>query len=101
MEYQLHGGDIYHGKIALDFSVNVNPLGLPGGVQKTLRDSVEHWNCYPDPECGELKKRLAEHHGIEQERIVCGNGAADLIYRLVLLKRPKQEIGRASCRERV
>ena len=33
MEYQLHGGDIYHGKIALDFSVNVNPLGLPCGVQ--------------------------------------------------------------------
>ncbi|MCI9104944.1 MAG: threonine-phosphate decarboxylase [Lachnospiraceae bacterium] len=92
MEYQLHGGDIYHGKIALDFSVNVNPLGLPCGVQKTLRDSVEHWNCYPDPECGELKKRLAEHHGIEQERIVCGNGAADLIYRLVLLKRPKQAL---------
>ncbi|MCI8269778.1 MAG: threonine-phosphate decarboxylase [Lachnospiraceae bacterium] len=92
MGYQLHGGDIYHGRIALDFSVNVNPLGIPLGVQKVLRASVEHWNRYPDPECGELSRRLAEYHGTERERIVCGNGAADLIYRLISLKKPKQAL---------
>ena len=38
---KLHGGDIYEEKILLDFSVNVNPLGIPNGVCQVLKASVE------------------------------------------------------------
>ncbi|MCI8661318.1 MAG: aminotransferase class I/II-fold pyridoxal phosphate-dependent enzyme [Lachnospiraceae bacterium] len=92
MGYALHGGDIYHGKIRDDFSVNVNPLGLPPGVRQVLRESVEGWSRYPDPECGRLIRRLADYHGTSKERIVCGNGAADLIYRLAYQARPKRAL---------
>lgn len=88
----LHGGDIYHGGVRDDFSVNVNPLGLPQTVRRRLRDSVEEWSRYPDPECRELTRQLAEYHGLERERIVCGNGAADLIYRLACWLRPKKAL---------
>ena len=88
MAGDLHGGDIYNKKITLDFSVNVNPLGMPSGVRQALRDSIGHWSRYPDPECRELAGRLGERHNIEKERIVCGNGAADLIYRLAWAVRP-------------
>ena len=92
MGYGLHGGDIYHGKIREDFSVNINPLGLPLGVIQMLRESVEGWSLYPDPECGELIRCLADYHGTQRERIVCGNGAADLIYRLAYLEKPGQAL---------
>ena len=29
MERYEHGGDIYRKRILLDFSVNINPLGMP------------------------------------------------------------------------
>lgn len=88
MDDYKHGGDIYRNMITHDFSVNLNPLGMPETVKKALRDSVEHWNRYPDSECGELTARLAEHHQISKENILCGNGAADLIYQLVQAKKP-------------
>lgn len=88
MNENLHGGDIYNKKITLDFSVNVNPLGMPPRVQQVLRDSIEYWDRYPDPECRALTRKLGEYHGVGAERIVCGNGAADLIYRLVSAVRP-------------
>lgn len=92
MAGRLHGGDIYQGGIRYDFSVNVNPLGLPSKVKEVLRASVDHWDRYPDPECRELTERLAEYHKAEKGRIVCGNGAADLIYRLVCRIKPCQAL---------
>ena len=88
MEGRRHGGDIYQGGITWDFSVNVNPLGIPFRVRQAIRESADRSDRYPDTECRELVKELAEYHGTEGERIVCGSGAADLIYRLVYLLKP-------------
>ena len=32
-----HGGDIYRNQVRLDFSVNVNPLGMPESVRQALQ----------------------------------------------------------------
>ena len=37
MEYQ-HGGDIYSQKISMDYSVSLNPLGLPEGVKNAVKE---------------------------------------------------------------
>ena len=91
MEYQ-HGGDIYSREIALDYSANINPLGLPPGVRKTLKQCVEGELCslYPDSSCRALRQALAQHHGIPEEHIICGNGAADLIFGLAAALRPER-----------
>ena len=34
-KYQ-HGGDIYSNKVSIDYSANINPLGLPQGVKEEL-----------------------------------------------------------------
>ena len=44
----IHGGDIYRNRIRLDFSVNVNPLGVPGSVKESLRTAVDDCEKYPD-----------------------------------------------------
>ena len=35
-EKSVHGGDVYHNQVELDFSVNINPFGMPDGVKKAL-----------------------------------------------------------------
>ncbi len=96
----IHGGDIYSAKEQLgrlgnppeilDFSANINPLGLPAGVRQAIRDSVESFDIYPDPLCRELVAGLSNHEGVPPEWILCGNGAADLIYRTVYAVKPKK-----------
>jgi threonine-phosphate decarboxylase len=76
----------------LDFSVNTNPLGMPGAVRDAIRDHVDDYARYPDALCGELRAALARHEGVSEEAICCGNGAADLIFRLCLALRPRHTL---------
>ena len=92
MNQHIHGGDIYRNRITSDFSVNLNPLGLPEEVETCLRESIKDWGRYPDPECKRLTERLAELHQTEASGVFCGNGAAELIYLLVQAKKPKKAL---------
>ena len=87
-----HGGDIYSREISLDFSANLNPSGMPEGVKTALKNSVSEWENYPDPLCRKMCKALSEYENFPIGNIVCGNGAADLIYRLVKAVNPKKVI---------
>lgn len=87
-----HGGDIYTRQIEYDFSANLNPLGMPESVKAALKNSVSEWESYPDPLCRKLSCALSEYEDFPAENIVCGNGAADLIYRLVSAVKPKKAV---------
>ena len=84
----MHGGDIYRNKVHMDFSVNVNPLGIPEEVMKALERSVRKAEAYPDPDCEELKQAIAEHFGLKPEQVVCGNGASELLLAICRWKKP-------------
>ena len=86
------GGDIYSRQIEYDFSANLNPLGMPESVISVLKKSVGEWESYPDPLCRNLRCALSEYEDFPAENIVCGNGAADLIYRLVSAVKPKKAV---------
>lgn len=85
-----HGGN--HSGDILDFSVNINPLGMPERVKKILAENTDKFAEYPDPYCTRLIRKLSEHEKISPENIVCGNGAADLIYRLVYALKPHKAL---------
>ncbi|OON86974.1 hypothetical protein BXO88_05375 [Oribacterium sp. C9] len=89
MEYH-HGGDIYEKNIRLDFSININPLGMPYGARDAAIKGVELSTFYPDWNQRELRKAVSEHIGIKGENLLFGNGAADLIYRLMQVIRPEK-----------
>lgn len=90
-EYQ-HGGDIYSQEILLDYSANINPLGMPESVKEAVRQAVDHAAVYPDSCCRRLRAALGEFHQVEPERIICGNGAADLIFQLAYALKPKRAL---------
>ncbi|MBQ9891113.1 MAG: pyridoxal phosphate-dependent class II aminotransferase [Firmicutes bacterium] len=86
-----HGGDIFaEERKILDFSVNINPLGMPQHVRDAALYAVEHETSYPDPFCRKLTAALSGRYGLLEENIVCGNGASDLILRLCAAVRPEK-----------
>ena len=85
-----HGGNIYSGNIKYDFSANINPLGMPENVKKILMKSVDLYEYYPEPYSEKLVSAIAEHEKIPAENIVCGNGASDLLYKIISVIKPKK-----------
>ena len=75
-----HGGDIYTNSVKLDFSANINPSGMPDAVGMAIKAAVENCEAYPDPYCTELRQKIAEYERVPMDCILCGNGAADMIY---------------------
>ena len=93
----VHGGDwagyrARFGHDALDFSANVSPLGLPQGVADAIVAALPTADRYPDPLCRELRTALSRAEQLPEPCILCGNGAADLIFRLVWAKKPRRAL---------
>ena len=84
-----HGGDVYRNRVRLDFSANVNPLGTPPEVACAIAESAERCAAYPDPYCSRVREKLAAVHGVAPEHVICGNGAAELIFQFAAALRPK------------
>ncbi len=87
-----HGGDVYTYKNVIDFSANINPLGIPESVVAAATKGAKLAAQYPDVQCRELKAALSEHENMPPEQIICGNGAADLIFSLVLAVKPQKAL---------
>ena len=87
-----HGGDVYGRSMALDFSANVNPLGTPQSVLDAVRDALPQMHRYPDPYCRELVQAIARHENVPPAFILCGSGAAELIYAYCQAVRPRRAV---------
>ncbi|HNZ98701.1 histidinol-phosphate transaminase [Ruminococcus sp.] len=83
-----HGGNDLGLDVRLDLSANLNPMGMSESVRAAAVASADDWERYPDPLCRELRKKLSEKTGADMEKIVCGNGADDLIYRTASALKP-------------
>lgn len=92
MEHR-HGGDIYAEDLTaepLDFSASINPLGMPESVRQAALQALSGCVHYPDPQCRRLRQTIAAWEGVAPGQVFCGNGAADVLYRLMLALQPKQ-----------
>ncbi len=87
-----HGGDVYSHDVLLDFSANVNPLGTPPEVVEAVRRAAGELAAYPDPYCGALREKLAALCGVEKADVLCGNGAAELIFQFAQALRPRRAL---------
>ena len=92
MKEQVHGGDVYRYPDVIDFSSNMNPLGTPDSLKQAVIASMERISQYPDVRCERLTEALAAYERVEKEMLICGNGAADLIFSLVQALKPKKAL---------
>ncbi len=88
----IHGGDIYRQGIALDFSANTNPLGTPAAVKQAVIDSLENLHRYPDAYCRNLVDSISKFEQVDSRYILCGNGAAEIIYAFCSAVKPKTAV---------
>lgn len=85
----IHGGSIYtedgiiESKNYIDFSSNINPFGVSHIIKNSIIESIQNLVHYPDSYCRELKRELSYYHKINKDYIICGNGGADIIFRLI------------------
>ena len=84
-----HGGAAFEPGVTLDMSANTNPLGTPPGVLEAVRNALARVRDYPDPYCRELIGAIAAFEKVPEEWILCGNGAAELIYAYGEALKPK------------
>ncbi len=93
VSYFSHGGNAAEieqetGRKIIDFSANINPLGLPTAVKNVLCHAAEITLRYPDPKNKELKEKISRFWGVPSDSILLGNGSAELIYLICLAFRP-------------
>lgn len=91
-----HGADIYTAsKISgidedtiIDFSSNINPLGVPESVEVAAMNSIKNANRYPDINSRELTEAIAAYENVPEDWIFVSNGAAEAIYRIAFYLKP-------------
>ena len=80
----IHGGDIYtdgllKGQELIDYSSNINPLGVPSSFIDNISEAVNALTRYPDIQYRDVLKALEDYTGCLKEYFVLGNGAAEII----------------------
>lgn len=87
-----HGGDIYTNQVDYDFSVNINPLGMPLGSIAAAHEGIAMCGRYPDYNGTALRSAIADSNCCDADRVVIGNGAAELIYAVCYALKPKRAV---------
>lgn len=88
----MHGGDIYRNNVKYDFSVNLNPLGMPSEVRWVLTEAALHANKYPDIIHEQLKQQTSDIFSCSKDIIVYGNGASELLMAICHAYMPKKAL---------
>ncbi|MGQ7337512.1 threonine-phosphate decarboxylase CobD [Streptococcus suis] len=93
-----HGGNMnqlacdlgFHPEDCLDFSANINPLGLSDKVRLSIIQSLDKLVQYPDVTYSQSKATLAEYHSCQPQQILLSNGAVEIFYDLARYLKPKK-----------
>ena len=98
----LHGGNIYkfqrEGKSSiLDYSSNINPLGVPQKFIDIAKENFDKLTNYPDPYYIELREKIGEHNSVTKENIIVGNGATEILFLYMRAVKPKKVLVLAPC----
>ena len=81
----LHGGNIYklkrdNGIEVLDYSSNINPLGVPNSFKKAVIENFETLEKYPDIDYVELRTAIGNYNNCHIDNVVVGNGATEVLF---------------------
>lgn len=74
----------------LDFSANINPLGMPESLKQAIVAQLACAERYPDVEYPQLHQALAAHHGVPAAWVLAGNGETESIFTLVQGLQPRR-----------
>ena len=62
----------------MKLSSNENALGAGEKAREAYAAAMNHIHMYPDGRATKLREAVAEHHGLEPERLIFGNGSDEV-----------------------
>lgn len=74
------------------YNANLNPMGVPSSVIKTIEENKSSVVRYPGDYYGNLKESIAAYTGCSSEQIVLGSGSSDLLRLFTALLAPKKAL---------
>ena len=94
----LHGGDLdsistSHGisrSEIVDFSGNINPLGISPLAREEIAGNLDLISTYPDRNYNSLRNSISDYVGVIADHIIVGNGSTELISLMIQMKKPKE-----------
>ncbi|MCR5627687.1 MAG: aminotransferase class I/II-fold pyridoxal phosphate-dependent enzyme [Lachnospiraceae bacterium] len=86
----IHGGDIYSNDVKTDFSVNINPLGVPKEIKEAVIEAVDIIDRYPEFRNKALNKTTADYFGVDEKNVISGNGVSEVIMTVFQAFRPEK-----------
>ena len=73
----------------IDFSANINPLGISNNLKSVLKDSIDRLTEYPDLNNHQEKKLIKDYHRKNDLNVLLSNGAVGIFYELAKILHPK------------
>ena len=64
---------------------NESPFGASAQVARALEQLCSNTACYPDANCSELRRVIAERLGVQSAQVTIGNGSESLLQSLCLV----------------
>ncbi len=76
----------------IDFSASINPLGCPEVVRKAVSEQFNDIQHYPDSQCTDLRKTIAEKVYCNESNVIIGNGSNELFYLIPRALKPAKGV---------
>lgn len=100
-----HGANIYEiarvnnidFKEIMDFSSNINPLGVSKNSLNFLKENLDLISTYPDSNYKDLKKSISNYTGADTENIILGLGSTELLINSIKVIAPKNAMILSPC----
>src|SRR3546814_21200102 len=91
------------GRKVAKLSSNENPFGTPEAAAAAYVRESGTLHRYPDASAAALREALAAKYGLDPARVIYGTGSDEILHLAAgaFAGVGEEEIGRASCRERV
>ncbi len=95
-----HGGNVrkvamqygFREKDIIDFSANVNPLGMPRTALRAAKKALRRAHAYPDPDMTDFRRAAACYFGVRPEHVIGANGSTGVIHLIPRVFRPRRVI---------
>lgn len=95
-----HGGNLYEmakrynlpEEEIIDFSANINPLGIPKTMKRIIKEEVENLGNYPDIHYDDLLEGIGLKYSLLTDDIYVANGGAQVIFDFIRAVAPSQSL---------
>lgn len=87
-----HGGNVFFQNTCIDFSANINFLGIPDLVMQAARSGLVAAVQNPQEQTGTLEEHIAQWEDVEPEHVFCSNGASEIVKSLVQILQPHKAL---------